>query len=146
MKYVIQGALLAFVFIIIINAVHLLPSSIFSATKKAVIDSAAVHPKVYTITNVEGRKLFSENCSACHALLKHDGGQLFGVEERVKDKVLLREWIRNSSKVLRSGNPYFTSLTKENGDVRMADFPNLTDKQIDDILDYINQVDQLRKR
>lgn len=143
-KYIIQGALLVVLVIIIINAIHFLYSSTLSVTKKIVTDSVTIRPKVYTITNIEGQKLFSENCSACHALLKHDGGQLFGIEERVKDKALLHEWIRNSSKVLRSGNSYFNEVTKENGDVRMSDFPNLTDKQIDDILEYIKQVDLVR--
>ena len=69
-----------------------------------------------------------------------DGPLIEGVENRVKDRKLLREWIRNSSKVLKSGNPYFNNLFKEYG-VMMPDFPQLTDEQIDAILNYIKEVE-----
>ncbi len=136
--------MLALVFIIIFNAVHFSNFPIFSVAKKKVTDSSVIRPKVYTITNIEGQKLFSENCSVCHALFKTDGGQLFGVEKRVKDKGLLHKWIRNSSKVLQSGNSYFNALIKEDGGVMMPDFPNLNDRQIDCILEYIKQAEYLR--
>jgi hypothetical protein len=59
--------------------------------------------------------------------------------ETIPDKKLLYDWIRNSSGVLRSGNKYFNQLVKKFGNVRMPDFPELTNEDIDAILEYIKQ-------
>ena len=99
----------------------------------------------YAITNLKGKYLFSEKCSACHSLNKRAEPDLLqSFEERIPDKKLLYAWIRNSSKVLKSGNPYFNAMYKEYG-VMMPDFPELTDQQISDILEYIWQVNHLKK-
>ncbi|WP_153800723.1 c-type cytochrome [Foetidibacter luteolus] len=86
----------------------------------------------------EGRNLFMANCASCHSLSKNlTGPALAGVTGRVNRK-LLHEWIKNSPKVLKSGNKYFNELFLQYDKIPMSSFPNLTDAEIDAILDYID--------
>jgi mono/diheme cytochrome c family protein len=145
-KYVIRGTLLALAVATTILTVQYYVLLSYISTKQPVFvnevkttkkDSAPI------IVNIEGHNLFNEHCTSCHQLLLYkrvDGPLIEGVENRVKDRNLLHEWIRNSSKVLRSGNPYFNNLIKEYG-VMMPDFPQLSDEQIDAILNYIKEVE-----
>jgi cytochrome c2 len=87
---------------------------------------------------VAGAKLFYDNCAPCHKIDKDlTGPALGGIEDRVKDKKLLYAWIRNNQAVLKSGNPYFNNLYNKWDKIPMSVFPALTDKEIEDILDYI---------
>ena len=86
----------------------------------------------------DGRVLFQSNCATCHnPLVKVTGPALQGVTSRVTDTTLLHNWIHNNSKVLASGNKYFNNLFVEYGKVSMTQFPTLTDKEIDAILNYV---------
>lgn len=86
----------------------------------------------------DGKVLFSQNCASCHAVNKRlTGPALAGVLDRVPDKKLLYEWIRNSEKILKSKNVYFTQLYNEYDKISMNKFPDLTDAQIEAILKYI---------
>jgi len=96
-------------------------------------------------SEIKGQSLFRDNCAACHNLYKSIlGPPLMSVEERVKDRKLLYAWIRNNDAVLKSGNPYFTKLVKDFGNVRMTPFPNLSDDDITAILDYIKAASKQR--
>lgn len=53
------------------------------------------------------------------------------------DKKLLYDWIKNNKQVLAAGNPYFTALYNQFNKTQMNTFPNLTDKDIDAILKYV---------
>lgn len=88
--------------------------------------------------NPEGKALFSQNCASCHAVHKQlTGPALAGIEERVSDRNQLYEWIRNSESVIKSGEPYFVDLYNRFNKTSMNKFPNLTNEDIDNILDYI---------
>ena len=91
------------------------------------------------ITNAQdGKALFQTNCASCHNPFKVvTGPALQGVTSRVPDKTLLHAWIHNNQKVLASGNPYFTSLFNQYNKTPMNVFPDLSDKDIDAILNYI---------
>jgi mono/diheme cytochrome c family protein len=91
------------------------------------------------ITNyVAGKKLFASNCETCHSLDKHAAPQmLVGIEERWKDKALLYEFIRNSQAVIAK-DTYAKSLYEEYNKAAMPSFINLTDKQIEQMLLYVN--------
>ena len=91
------------------------------------------------ITNAQdGKALFQSNCASCHNPFKViTGPALQGVTSRVPDKTLLHAWIHNNQKVLASGNPYFTSLFNQFNKTPMNVFPDLSDKDIDAILSYI---------
>ncbi|HWB91167.1 MAG TPA: c-type cytochrome [Puia sp.] len=86
----------------------------------------------------DGKALFQSNCASCHNPFKViTGPALQGVTSRVTDKKLLHDWIHNNQKVLASGNPYFNNLFKEYNKTAMNLFPDLSDKDIDAILNYI---------
>ena len=144
-KYVIRGTVLALVVAITINVVQYYKPISYITTKEPVVNKVNTTTKTSNpvIVNIEGQNLFHEHCSACHQFPLYKrvlGPTIEGVKNRVKDKKLLRGWIRNSSKVLQSGNPYFNNLIKVYG-VMMPDFPQLTDEQIDAILNYIKEVE-----
>ncbi|MCF1715555.1 c-type cytochrome [Flavihumibacter sp. RY-1] len=89
----------------------------------------------------DGKALFQQNCASCHAVHKNlTGPALAGIEERVPDKKLLYDWIRNSQAVLQSGNKYFNDLYVAWNKTAMNLFPNLTDEEIGAMITYINSV------
>ncbi|WP_027381047.1 c-type cytochrome [Chryseobacterium daeguense] len=89
-----------------------------------------------------GEKLFKANCTACHALDKQVvGPPLKGVVERVKteggvDTDWLHKWIKDNKALRASGDKYANEIFEKYNKTEMQVFPNLTDKDIDDILAY----------
>lgn len=85
-----------------------------------------------------GKALFQSNCAQCHNPIKViTGPALKGVTSRVTDRKLLHDWIHNNTKVLSSGNAYFNNLYNQYGRAPMNIFPNLSDTDIDAILQYV---------
>ncbi|QEC41297.1 c-type cytochrome [Pseudobacter ginsenosidimutans] len=92
------------------------------------------------LTAQDGAKLFQDNCATCHSVVKDlTGPKLQGIEDRVKDKKLLHEWIRNNQKVLASGNKYFNDLFLQWNKTPMNVFPAMTDEEIEAILKYVRE-------
>jgi mono/diheme cytochrome c family protein len=91
--------------------------------------------------NSRRQLLFQANCAVCHPIdrnVEHmDILDIAHVEDRVKDKPLLRGWIRNSDSVLKTGNPYFNALYERWNKAAKPAFPQLSDQDIDGILEYI---------
>jgi cytochrome c2 len=92
----------------------------------------------------EGAKLFEQNaCGACHTKdMKTDlvGPALAGVRDRWDNVEELYEWVRNSSKMVAEGHKYGTALFEKYNKVPMNPYPNLTNKDIESILLYIESV------
>jgi cytochrome c551/c552 len=87
----------------------------------------------------DGKALFQQKCASCHAIDKRlTGPALKGVEDRWADKTKLYAWIRNSAAVVKSGYPRAVEVFNEFSKIQMTAFPELTDKDIDAILTYIN--------
>jgi mono/diheme cytochrome c family protein len=92
------------------------------------------------ITNAQdGKALFTQNCAACHAVDKKlTGPALEGVESRWNDnRKKLHDWIHNNQAFLKTGDAYANKMYVENNKIPMLLFPNLSDNDIDAILDYI---------
>ena len=87
-----------------------------------------------------GKKLFNANCAACHKLNKRAvGPALRGVSEKY-DRQWLYSWIKNSTAMVKSGDPQAVAVYEEyNGSV-MTSFPQLTNTDIDNILAYTDYV------
>ncbi len=84
----------------------------------------------------EGKKLFKSLCASCHKLNKKlVGPALAGVEER-READWLKSWIRNNAKLRASGDKDAIAIFEEYNGSNMTAFPQLTDKNIDDILYY----------
>lgn len=94
----------------------------------------------FTFLNAqEGKQLFQQNCQSCHALDKRlTGPALRGFEARGPwaDRKQLHAWVHNPAKYM-STDPYTQGLKAEYGAIMQA-FPDLTEKQIDAIADYIS--------
>ena len=76
----------------------------------------------------------------CHLPNKDFAGPaLAGVEKRWKDKQLLYAYIRNSQEVIAK-DKYAAELFKKWNEAVMLPFPDLTNAEIDAILEYCNQV------
>ena len=81
-----------------------------------------------------GKKLFNANCAACHKLNKRAvGPALKGVSGKY-DREWLYSWIKNSTAMVKSGDPQAIAIYEEyNGSV-MTSFPQLSNSDIDNIL------------
>ena len=142
-KYIGQGFLLMLLLTGAIAFGNFL-LSIHPPSSQASSNSSLPSERVIVL-NLRGKSLFNDNCNACHRLgYGVEGPSLFTIEQRIPDKRLLYDWIRNSSAVLKSGNKYFNTLVSKYGGVRMTDFPQLTDDDITAILEYIQQENTVR--
>lgn len=89
-----------------------------------------------------GKTLFNTNCAACHSLDKQMVGPALGgvVEKLEKEQGLrkdwLHKWIKNSQDLVNSGDKYANEVFEKFNKVPMTPFPNLSEKDIDDILAY----------
>jgi mono/diheme cytochrome c family protein len=88
--------------------------------------------------SAEAAATFNKRCTACHTYGKgvKVGPDLKGVNDRRKRDWLLK-FIHGSSAVIKSGDPIATKLFAEFKQQRMPDWTDLSEKQINDILDYI---------
>ncbi len=83
-----------------------------------------------------GKILFEGKCVSCHSLFKDKTGPLLAfVEERVNDRNTLRDFIRNPARSMQE-NIYFQCQKNKFGSMMTA-FPDLSDREIDLLLDYI---------
>lgn len=83
-----------------------------------------------------GKKLFQANCAACHKLDKKlVGPALKGVTEKRENK-WLKAWIKNSAELIKSGDKDAIAIFEEFNKMPMMAYPQLSDKDIDDILAY----------
>lgn len=86
----------------------------------------------------EAAATFGKRCTACHTYGKgvKVGPDLKGVTERRQHDWLLK-FIQGSSRVIKSGDPTAVKLFAEFKEQRMPDWTDLSEKQVNDILDYI---------
>lgn len=86
----------------------------------------------------DGKKLFEKHCTVCHKLGE---GKLVGPELVGITKVREREWlvkfIRNSKELIDAGDPVAVKVFEENNKIPMQAFTNLSDAEINGIIDYI---------
>ena len=84
----------------------------------------------------KGKAIFNQNCAACHALNKKmTGPALAGVSAKY-DREWLYQWIRNSSAMIKAGDPQALKIYNEYNQAAMTAFPTLSNQDMDDILAY----------
>ncbi|OIQ21754.1 MAG: cytochrome C [Flavobacterium sp. MedPE-SWcel] len=102
-------------------------------------EAAAAAPAAGAGDPAKGKELFNSLCAACHKLdAKATGPALRGVADK-HDKAWLYSWVRNSSEMIKSGDATAVKLFEENNKSVMTAFPQLSDKDIDDILAYTSE-------
>ena len=115
-------------------------SVFFAAFSNPIISAQEITSADNTVAVQAGKKLFNANCAACHKLNKRAvGPALKGVSEKY-DREWLYSWIKNSTAMVKSGDPQAVAVYEEyNGSV-MTSFPQLSNSDIDNILAYTDYV------
>lgn len=84
----------------------------------------------------EGKQLFKSLCASCHKLDKKlIGPALGGISER-RDMDWLKSWIKDNAALRASGDADAIAVFDEYNGSPMTPFPQLTDKNIEDIIYY----------
>ena len=89
---------------------------------------------------LRGKTLFLSKCASCHNLFKSmTGPSILEFEERGpwSDRQKLYAWIRNPA-LFAQTDPYTRELVKKYKTMMTA-FPELTDEEIDNIVEYISE-------
>ncbi|MEO7046442.1 MAG: cytochrome c [Ferruginibacter sp.] len=97
-------------------------------------------PLIPVVAQKNGEEIFKETCTACHTI---GSGKLVGPDLANVQKRHSEDWIRNfvksSQTVIKSGDKYADSLFKAFNQIQMPDHPTLTDEQIKGIVAYISE-------
>jgi mono/diheme cytochrome c family protein len=145
-RYISQGCLLALFVILIFGNLKFL---YFSSNKETAINNSnSIITDNEVVNNnsalpelaLPGYKLFKENCAACHTINKRlVGPARLDVEQRGpwSDRKQVYQWVRNPSLYMKF-DPYTSGLFKEY-QILMTAFPDLSNKEIDAMLDYIKE-------
>jgi len=91
-----------------------------------------------------GRMLFQTNCAHCHGVHKEILGPMLGSITHKKDKPWLIRFIKDSQKVIASGDSYANVLAAHYNNAVMPCFNQFSDEMIENILLYI-QNESLRQ-
>lgn len=111
--------------------------------KKLIFGSALVFSLFFlvTITNAQdGKAIFNSKCAACHNVFKNSTGPaLGGMEDRGPwaDRKKLYAWIHNPAAFI-TNDPYTQGLKDSHNGILMTGFPDMTEAEIDAIVDYVN--------
>lgn len=86
-----------------------------------------------------GEQVFRNSCMACHGLEQpRIGPALKGVLGRWNnDTTRIAAFIRNSSEMIKSGDPRAVQVAKEWNNTLMTPMPHLTDGDIKALLEYM---------
>jgi len=85
-----------------------------------------------------GDGLFKNNCAQCHAVNdKVVGPALAGISKRRSIGWLI-PWVKNSSKVIATGDEYAVKLFNDYGKQQMPAFPQLSDGEIKSIVAWVS--------
>src|SRR5262245_52558507 len=86
----------------------------------------------------EAKKIFTTRCTACHTFGKgvKVGPDLKGVTER-RQRPWIIKFVQSSSVVIASGDATATQLFEQFKQQRMPDWTDLTEAQINSIMDWL---------
>ena len=84
-----------------------------------------------------GKNSFRTNCSGCHSIHQEIYGPMLGSISKKRPKDWLVAFIKNSRKIIRSGDPYAVALFKKFNQQQMPAFEYLSEAEIKAILYYI---------
>ncbi len=92
-----------------------------------------------------GKKIFKTNCAACHKLDKKlVGPPLRNISEKRETK-WLKSWIKDNNAFRKSGDALAKEVFEENNKMPMTAFPQLSDKDLDDVIAYLNEKKDKKK-
>lgn len=97
-------------------------------------------PVISVVAQQGGEATFKESCASCHTIGRGKlvGPDLANVQDR-RPEGWIKEFVKSSQTVIKSGDKYADSLFKAFNQMPMPDHPNMTDAQIDGIMAYISE-------
>ena len=135
-KYLISASLILLCLLLGLLFYSLLPSE--NRVEQSQTESA--EKTVTAAPPSPGQVIFQQNCQSCHALDKKlSGPSLRGVTERGPwtERKNIYRWIQNPGAFIPTTS-YTVALQKEYG-IIMPGFPQLSEKDIDEMINYISQ-------
>ncbi|WP_185872266.1 c-type cytochrome [Blattabacterium cuenoti] len=95
-----------------------------------------------------GAELFKKNCTACHSmeLEKKMIGPALAEVTKNRTREWLHRWIINNKSLRESGDKDAIAIYKKYGNLEMNLFPQLSEKQVDDILSFIQNPILIKKK
>jgi cytochrome c2 len=117
-------------------------STISTTKDRGTEDFCGIQPSVTAPVSENaayGKTLFLSKCASCHNIARDMiGPRLSSIMENPQwsDKQQLYKWIRNPEKFMQT-NAYTRELRNKYG-AMMLSFPDITDDEIDAIVDYVN--------
>jgi mono/diheme cytochrome c family protein len=107
----------------------LLVTTVFTQAQEISTDPAIVK---------QGEALFKANCKSCHALdRKVVGPALAGVTKRAPSVQWIKDWVKNSAKMVAAGDEYGVKIYEEYQKSQMTAFTSLKDEEIMALVAYI---------
>jgi mono/diheme cytochrome c family protein len=137
--------------------VSIMPAEAFATEQQMPADEAPMVPKgtaavatAYVPASAEeldaivaGDALFKSNCAQCHSVNeKVVGPALAGITKRRSIDWIV-QWVHNPARIVASGDWYAVNLFNANDKQQMPSFSQLTDKEIQDIVTWVNAGGQL---
>jgi mono/diheme cytochrome c family protein len=138
-KYIMLAILLLFVGGLIYLGFKKLPQGKCVAVPENSVVYATQNVSL-TASELNGKNLYYKECLSCHGSFRKNDGpwlSLAGIESQWPDKKELFAFIRNPAEVI-TRNAYARKLEEVYG-LAMTGFPDLTDVEIQSILDYIKR-------
>ena len=89
---------------------------------------------------VAGDALFKGNCAQCHAVNEQVVGPALGGLTKRRPMSWILPWVKNSSKVVASGDDYAVAIFNKFNKQQMPSFA-LSDKEVTSIVAYINSTE-----
>ena len=93
------------------------------------------------LTAQDGKTIFQNNCASCHSVTKDlTGPALAGVTTRGPwtDRKKIYEWVHNPAKFMVS-DKYTQDLKQRFAGTMMTPFPQLSEKEIDAVIDFVSK-------
>jgi mono/diheme cytochrome c family protein len=140
-NYIIHASLLLVVATGSLFLLQKIPSSLMSSEPE--LGCATVSPQTSIALSSkaqQGKTLFMSKCASCHNLFKNTTGpglNRFTDKEPWTVRQNVYDWVRNPAAFMKK-NRYAREL-KEQYKVMMLAFPDITNEEIDAIVEYINQ-------
>jgi len=88
-------------------------------------------------TAEEGATLFTANCTSCHAINEKVVGPALKDAHKRHDEKWMISWIKNSQKMIKSGDAAAVKLFNDNNQSPMTAFEQFNDNQIKSLIAYI---------
>jgi mono/diheme cytochrome c family protein len=112
----------------------------FACNNESENDKTQIESLAKSMLTIDGKALFQANCASCHNPVKDaTGPALKGALARVPNKQWIYDFVHNSGKVIYDGDKYANELYIKWNKTAMLSFPNLSNEEIDAILNYCEE-------